>query len=124
MNQDTNSVSISKKETHVHFNFDEFNISEDSFKPMTKGLGFHQEQKRSSFKQVSKDVKPFGPSRTQVKASNILKSIDSQNSVITSKHVPSGLEAFYGAKGNPRSNDQEKNINVLKKSRFPTSIIG
>jgi uncharacterized RDD family membrane protein YckC len=110
MNQDINSFSTSKKITPVHINFDEFNINEDSFKPMTKGLGFHQEQKKSSFKQLPKNVKPFGASRTQEKAGTILKSLDSQNLSTASKHVPTGLEAFYGAKGNPRGSEQENNV--------------
>lgn len=119
MNQDTNSFSTSKKSipASVHFNFDEFNISEDSFKPMTKGLGFHQEQKKSSFRQLPKEVKPFGTNRTQVKAGTILKSLDTENSATASRHIPTGLEAFYGTKGNLRKNDHVNTIENSIESR-------
>jgi uncharacterized RDD family membrane protein YckC len=109
MNQDTQSFSTSKKVQSIQVNLDEFNISEDSFKPMTKGLGFHQEQKRASFKPKPVEVKPFGTARTQPKASVVLSSLDTQNASTVSKHLPSGLEAFYGAKGNSGKQNRTDN---------------
>ena len=121
MNQDINSFSTSKKSSPAHLNFDEFNINEDSFKPMTKGLGFHQEQKKSSFKQLPKNVKPFGSGRALEKTGTILKSLDSQNLSTVSKHIPTGLEAFYGTKGNPRLNDEDIHVSNTNDS-YETKI--
>lgn len=117
MNQDTHSFSTPKNIPPVQVNLDEFNISEDSFKPMTKGLGFHHEQKRSSFKPAPKEVKPFGVARTQPKAATILNSLSTKNTATVSQHMPTGLEAFYGAKGNPGNQVQqntEKKIELFE----------
>lgn len=111
MNQDTHSSS-SEKPNNFQVNLDEFNISEDSFKPMTKGLGFHHEQKRSTFKATPKEVKAFGSVRTPPKAATILNSLSGQTAAATAQHMPTGLEAFYGAKGNPGNQNQQ---NVLEK---------
>lgn len=88
MNQETHSFSSSKTASPIQVNLDDFNISEDSFKPMTKGLGFHQEQKRSSFKPAPKEVKPFGSSRPLM----------TKSSANSTQHIPTGLEAFYNTK--------------------------
>ena len=125
MNQDTHSLSTSKPTTPILVNLDEFNISEDSFKPMSKGLGFHQDQKRSSFTPIPKEVKPFGSARTQPKASTILSSLSgSQASKASAKQMPSGLEAFYGVKGNPGNQIQinsqtnlEMNFEIQEESK-------
>jgi uncharacterized RDD family membrane protein YckC len=106
MNQDTHSFSNPKSPTLIQVNLDEFNISEDSFKPMTKGLGFHQDQKRSSFKPSPKEVKPFGSVPRSAKPSVILSSIGSQSTIGT-QHVTTGLDVFYGAKGNPGNQGQQ-----------------
>ncbi|MDD4976262.1 MAG: RDD family protein [Bacteriovorax sp.] len=115
MNQDTHSSSSPKPTTLIQVNLDEFNISEDSFKPMTKGLGFHQDQKRASFKPSSKEVKPFGTARTQPKAAAMLSSLaGGQAAKASAQHLPTGLEVFYGAKGNPGNQNQIKNQNILE----------
>jgi uncharacterized RDD family membrane protein YckC len=106
MNQETTTLST-QKSAQVFVNLDEFNISEDSFKPMTKGLGFHQDQKRSSFKPSPKEVKNFGVTKNLPKASVVLSTMaGGQASKVTAQHMPSGLEAFYGAKGNPGNQNQ------------------
>lgn len=110
MNQDTHSLSSPKSAAPIQVNLDEFNISEDSFKPMTKGLGFHQEQKRSSFKPAPKEVKPFGVARKDMKASVVLSTLSNQNAATASQHMPTGLEAFYGTKGNPGNQNQQNNL--------------
>ncbi len=103
MNQEPTSFSPAKITTPVRVNFDDFNLSEDSFKPMTKGLGFHQEQKRSAFKSAPKEVKPFGAApRAQNKASAILNTLTTKVNV--TQHIPTGLEAFYGATGTSQLN--------------------
>lgn len=89
MNHETHSFSSSKTTPPIQVNLDDFNISEDSFKPMTKGLGFHQEQKRTSFKATPKEVKPFGSTRPLAKLTSATKS---------TQHIPTGLEAFYSTK--------------------------
>ena len=116
MNQDTHSLSTSSKPMPpIQINLDEFNICEDSFKPMTKGLGFHQEQKRTTFKPAPKEVKAFGVARSQPKASVVLSTLaGSQASIAASQHMPSGLEAFYGAKGNPGNQINNQNITDKK----------
>jgi uncharacterized RDD family membrane protein YckC len=107
MNQDTHSLSSPKSAALIQVNLEEFNIGEDSFKPMTKGLGFHQDQKRSSFNPAPKEVKVFGTARTQPKAAVVLSSLSgSQAAKASAQHMPSGLEAFYGAKGNPGNQTQ------------------
>lgn len=111
MNQDTHSLSSLKNSGAIQVNLDEFNISEDSFKPMTKGLGFHQDQKKSSFKPAPKEVKTFGVARSQPAASLVLSSLPgSQAAKVTAQHMPSGLEAFYGARGNPGNQTNGQNI--------------
>lgn len=109
MNQDTHSLSSQKKTSPILVNLDEFNISEDSFKPMTKGLGFHQDQKISSFKPAPKETKAFGSARTQAPASVVLSSLaGGQASKVTAQHIPTGLEAFYGTKGNPGNQESHQ----------------
>ncbi|MDO9182465.1 MAG: RDD family protein [Bacteriovorax sp.] len=112
MNQDTHSFSSSKQTTLLQVNLDEFNISEDSFKPMTKGLGFHQDQKEKSFKPIPKEIKSFGGSnRSLPKATTILSSMSGgQAAKVSAQHMPTGLEAFYGAKGNPGNLTNTQNI--------------
>ena len=111
MNQENLSSSSPKPISPIQVNLDEFNISEDSFKPMTKGLGFHQDQKRVTFKPAPKEVKAFGTTRTQPKASAVLSSMSGgQAALISAQHIPTGLEAFYGAKGNPGNLVNEQNV--------------
>lgn len=116
MNSDTHSSSMPKQMPPLEVNLDEFNISEDSFRPMTKGLGFHQDQKRSSFKPAPKEVKAFGTARTQPKASTLLGSLPgSQAATAGAMQTPSGLEAFYGTKGNPGNQIQNTIQTQLEK---------
>ncbi len=103
MNQEPHSFSSQKILEHIHVNLDEFIIEEDNFKPMTKGLGFHNEQKRSSFKQTPKEIKTFGSAKTQPRASTMLNSLSLKNSSTIAQHVPTGLEAFYGTQGTSTS---------------------
>jgi len=121
MNQDTHSFSTPKSSIPVQVNLDEFNISEDSFKPMTKGLGFHHDQKRSSFKPAPKEVKPFGTARRELKAAAVLSPLSNQNTAMAAQQMPSGLEAFYGAKGNPGNQNQQNNLeNKIELSEVKT----
>lgn len=114
MNIEDHSFSSTKSTTpnSIQVNLDEFNISEDSFKPMTKGLGFHQEQKRTSFKPAPKEVKAFGKSKTLPRAASILAPLSSQASAVAQGHTPTGLEAFYGTKGTagPQANTLELQV--------------
>ncbi len=103
MNPENHSFSTPKSAAPIQVNLDEFNISEESFKPMTKGLGFHHEQKRTSFKPAPKEVKAFGATRTQQKATGPLNPLSAQTRATTSSHMQSGLEAFYETKGSTGS---------------------
>lgn len=95
MNKDSQSFSSSKTTPPIQIDLDEFQISEDTFKPMTKGLGFHHDSKRPSFKPAPKEVKSFGSSKSSVTAS--LASLPSSNKAVIGNHLPSGLEAFYSS---------------------------
>lgn len=87
MNQEEHSFS----KTPINLSFDDFEISAESFKPVTKGLGFHQEQKKTTFKPVThakmETLRPTGP----------LNNISRDLEVRIKKQTPTGLEAFYGA---------------------------
>jgi uncharacterized RDD family membrane protein YckC len=96
MNQEQHSFSNTTKAAPLEINLDEFMISEDSFKPMTKGLGFHHDLKRPSFKPAPKEVKPFG-SATSVSTKQMpTQPLSLSTQQKAAAHVPSGLEAFYG----------------------------
>ena len=109
MNKETNSLT-SKNTPPIKVDLDEFQINEDTFKPMTRGLGFHQDTKRPSFKPAPKEVKAFGSAKAPTATTSLnssfntsLNSIPStlgQNNKTANKaaQLPSGLEAFYGAK--------------------------
>lgn len=87
MNQEEHSFS----KTPISMSFDDFEISAESFKPVTKGLGFHQEQKKTTFKPMThvklETLRSTGP----------LNNISSDLEVKIKKQSPTGLEAFYGA---------------------------
>lgn len=123
MNKDTNSLT-SKNTPPIKVDLDEFQINEDTFKPMTRGLGFHQDTKRPSFKPAPKEVKAFGNPKAPVNSSlnssfntslNSIPTSIGQNNKTASKaaQLPSGLEAFYGAKpATPETSNNlfEKNL--------------
>ncbi len=101
MNKEHNSTTPAKSSPPIQIDLDEFQISEDTFKPMTKGLGFHQDTKRPSFKPSPKETKNFGAAKSPVNpALNSLPTSLSQTATkaVINNHMPSGLEAFYGAK--------------------------
>ena len=91
-----------KSDANIDAFLDEFNISEDSFKPMTKGLGFHQDKKRNTFSTVStKETKVFTSAKVGLKSNGLLNTISDKTASALSNNSPSGLEAFYVTKGNP-----------------------
>lgn len=104
MNQEPHSFS-SKIAKPIQVDLDEFQISEDTFKPMTKGLGFHQDTKRPSFKPAPKEVKAFGSPKASINSAlNTLPSSTLPNKATAQvNHLPSGLEAFYGPTATPKT---------------------
>ena len=101
MNKEPNSLTPSKSTPPIQIDLDEFQISEDTFKPMTKGLGFHQDTKRPSFKPSPKEVKSFGSTKSPVNPtlSSIPTTLSQPNTkAVLNNHMPSGLEAFYGTR--------------------------
>lgn len=103
MNQDHHSFS-SKGNKPIQVDLDEFQISEETFKPMTKGLGFHQDTKRPSFKPAPKEVKPFGSAKTPMNSTlSTLSATTTAKPTAQASHLPSGLEAFYGATQAPKT---------------------
>ncbi len=95
MNQETSSFSSPQVVKPIQVNLDEFQISEDTFKPMTKGLGFHQDNRRPAFVPSPKEKRSFSQSHTPV-AQNISNGLAPKH--VSTNHLPSGLEAFYGNK--------------------------
>lgn len=105
MNQESHSFSSSKDAKQIQIDLDEFQITEDTFKPMTKGLGFHHDVKRPSFKPAPKEVKPFAPSKSPMTSSlSSMPSLNQTAKTPVGSHLPSGLEAFYGAKPQAETN--------------------
>lgn len=100
MNKDHNSTP-SKTTPPIKIDLDEFQISEDTFKPMTRGLGFHHDTKRPSFKPAPKEVKAFGSAKSPMNQSlhSMPTSIGAApKTTPNAAQMPSGLEAFYGTK--------------------------
>ena len=92
-----NIFSEGSSNPNIKVNFDEFDISEDSFKPVTKGLGFHHENKKvNAFKSSPKEVKPTNIKSQKMPTHALLNEISNKNKTVANKVVPSGLEAFYG----------------------------
>jgi uncharacterized RDD family membrane protein YckC len=109
MNKEPHSFS-SKNTPPIQVDLDEFQISEDTFKPMTKGLGFHQDTKRPSFTPAPKETKSFGSAKSPMNPTlNSLPTSMAQTKTAVNNQMPSGLEAFYGTKPEPQ-NLFEKNI--------------
>jgi hypothetical protein len=75
--------------TPINISFDDFEISAESFKPVTKGLGFHHEQKKTTFKPTSRSL----PENTR--ATLPLSKISNETALKVKAQAPSGLEAFY-----------------------------
>lgn len=123
MNQDHHSLTTTKKSKKIEIDFDEFQISEETFKPMTKGLGFHHETKKQAFKSAPKEVKNFAPAKSPVGLSQIgqkSQKISTSTSTIGQQtvhaaHVPSGLEAFYGQTKQTNNNLSQTKTSFLDK---------
>lgn len=111
MNTESHSFSSQKNTSPMQVNLDEFNINEDSFKPMTKGLGFHHEQKRKSFTPAPKEAKSFNSTKPN-RPSALLSPLSNQSKVATASQLPSGLEAFYGTSTNTNSQMKEEAIKL------------
>jgi uncharacterized RDD family membrane protein YckC len=75
----------------ISLSFDDFEITAESFRPVTKGLGFHQEQQKTNFKQISRTK--IEKIRSQAPLGNMLRG----NETRIKNLAPMGLEAFYGA---------------------------
>jgi uncharacterized RDD family membrane protein YckC len=76
--------------TPISLSFDDFDFNVESFKPVTKGLGFHHEQKKSNYKPVTH------PKIETLRSSGPLINISSVTETRIRKQAPTGLEAFYG----------------------------
>jgi hypothetical protein len=73
----------------INISFDDFEINAESFKPVTKGLGFHHEQKKTTFKPTSRP-------QSEITRSNLpLNKISSETALKVKAQAPVGLEAFY-----------------------------
>ncbi len=94
MNQETQSFSSPQVVKPIQVNLDEFQISEDTFKPMTRGLGFHQDNRKPAFKPTPKERRSFAQPQTPI-AQTLTSGLAPKH--VSTNHLPSGLEAFYGA---------------------------
>jgi len=139
-----NQESITKGEQkNIIVNFEDFELSEESFKPMTKGLGFHHELKtKAKFKtgvaqgeNRKRDNKSnLGLNKNRKNLSHpLLNDLSQTNQVKNDNRSPSGLEAFYGnsqqvshASFSPESfNEIKEQVKKLEieESQLPKSII-
>jgi uncharacterized RDD family membrane protein YckC len=91
-------VNFSEK-APITLNLDEFDLDSFELKPINKGLGFHDEQKRE--KVVSRSVSKVGPTlRQATKASPSLsgnKFLHSTPQAMASSGLMNGVEAIYGS---------------------------
>lgn len=133
MNKEPNSSSSVdlKIQRPIQIELDEFQISEDTFKPMTKGLGFHQDTKRPSFKPSPKEVKSFGSSSSPLGKSlnsmpaSTLGQANNNAKPVLGNQLPSGLEAFYGKAQEPAATTnlfEQKTVTVEKKVSSSANI--
>jgi uncharacterized RDD family membrane protein YckC len=76
--------------TPISLSFDDFDINVESFKPVTKGLGFHHEQKKTTFKPITH------PKIESFRSNGPLSNISSNTESKIRNQAPTGLEAFYG----------------------------
>lgn len=98
MNHEQHSFSSQNNSNNIFVNLDEFNIEEESFKPMTKGLGFHQDPKKNAVRPMAKDTKSFVSAKNQTQVATLLNPLATNNANKIAQATPTGLEAFYGAK--------------------------
>lgn len=94
MNQ-VETTSSNSSRPQINLSFDDFELNAESFKPVTKGLGFHQEQKKVNFKATT--PVNYEKTNSQAPLNNLLKT----NDLRIKNQAPSGLEAFYGTKPAP-----------------------
>jgi uncharacterized RDD family membrane protein YckC len=127
MDQQLNNFDSKKSNPNnsMMVNLDDFNISEDSFKPVNKGLGFHQDEKRrTSFKSTPKEVTTFKKALNTPKAlsnNSLISELTTINKETSLKQSPSGLEAFYGTTPTQANSLTDKEIeNVLDSKIFST----
>jgi uncharacterized RDD family membrane protein YckC len=86
--------SSPEKVNDIHLSFDDFEISEDSFKPVTKGLGFHHDQKKSSYFKNQSTPKSEVTNKTMT-VQGVLNPLSTKNQNQAKNQAPKGLEAFY-----------------------------
>lgn len=114
----TSAKKAQKKTIEKSVEIDDFQLSEESFKPMTKGLGFHHEPKKQAFKPAPQESKPIvhtkslptqgvpgSITRTQNQSFVPMADLSKDNQKTTSAHIPSGLEAFYSSNSSVLANN-------------------
>lgn len=104
---ETNQTQHQKKINHAVLDSkiqleleEEFQISENSFKPVTRGLGFHQEAKKNIYKPIVNRDREVTKS-----LGNIPRSIPKSANEPKNNSTPHGLEAFYGKTATFQSNN-------------------
>ncbi|MBC7429488.1 MAG: RDD family protein [Bacteriovorax sp.] len=131
MNKEPNSFSSSNSKVTppIQVDLDEFEVNEDTFKPMTKGLGFHQDTKRPSFKPSPKEIKSFGSPKSSLitslngmAASTIGQANTNNAKPVMGNQLPSGLEAFYGKASAPAEETNLFEQKIITKEEKKASI--
>lgn len=121
-----NIFSEGSKNPNIKINLDEFDISEDSFKPVTKGLGFHHENKKiNTFKSTPKEIKQLSAKSNKLSTKSLLNEISTSNKSVATKSVPSGLEAFYGQSNKAEFEEKkvvEKNSAPVRKLELASNL--
>lgn len=118
MNQQ--DVTSSQSKMNGQFNFDDFEISEETFKALDKGLGFHHENKKNQLKLTPKTTSSIKTSKSsRVKSLDTLIQKEAVAVPSTSSAVP-GLEAFYG-NSTAVSDDTGSELALIKQSLDETN---
>lgn len=137
MNTEHLSQTSAKKSQKKSIEIDDFQLSEESFKPMTKGLGFHHEPKKQAFKPAPQESKPIvhtkslpstsvkanasGTTRSQSQSFVPMADLSKDNQKATNTHIPSGLEAFYSTNNSALVNNNAVDSNFFEEKSKTTS---
>lgn len=133
----TSAKKSQKKSVETSVEIDDFQLSEESFKPMTKGLGFHHEPKKQAFKPAPQEAKPMvhtkslptqgmpaSAARTQKQSFVPMGDLSKDNQKTTTNHIPSGLEAFYSTNNSVLANNASVESTFFEEKNKTSTKIG
>lgn len=133
----TSAKKSQKKSVETSVEIDDFQLSEESFKPMTKGLGFHHEPKKQAFKPAPQEAKPIvhtkslptqgmptNAARAQKQSFVPMADLSKDNQKTTNNHIPSGLEAFYSTNNSALANSASVESTFFEEKNKTSAKIG